>query len=74
MMMSQRPPRPAFLIRLMSVGLLFVLGAAIAYKIKRMLQLNVFPDVDMVPDEELKALLHYNEVKEAVIWFFHLVF
>lgn len=53
------------LIRLGGIGLLALAGLGLAYKIKRVLRINVFPGIDMVPDEQLKAF---------VLWVLHLVF
>ncbi|KAA2214003.1 hypothetical protein [Teichococcus oryzae] len=65
MMMSRSTPRLAHLVKIVALGGLFVLALGVAYKIKRVFRIDVFPEIDMVPDEELKAL---------VMWFFHLVF
>lgn len=52
--------RPLFrrLFRRASILLSAVLWAGVAYKSKRMLELDLLP-IDMVPDEELKAFVHW---------------
>lgn len=52
------------LLKVSAASFVVLLGLALTYKAKRVLQINVFPGIDMVPDEQLKA---------AVIWTVHMI-
>ncbi|WP_379596391.1 hypothetical protein [Teichococcus globiformis] len=70
-MFVQPSPFPSTrLLRQAGIALLLVIGVAAAYKIKRVLQIDIFQDIDMVPEETIKALIHWDALKGFVLGLF----